>query len=787
VATLGDDTVHIERFTRAGNRVEGVILTRIPETRQVRYSMVLDSDDRPVGYEVETLNGDGAPLRFTGSSGSFTYVSDGVIRAVYRDGRMDTTRIATPVPPWPTPSNPYIGTSYLMYELAFADARRRSAAADTVIYLLTLLPGQTTPERRPIWLVGRDSAEMSYFGVAKSGYRFDGAGRLLRADWTGTTYRYRVARIEAPDIEALTRTWSEADRRGAAMGPLSPRDTTRAAIGETTITVDYSRPARRGREIWGDVVPWDRVWRLGADVATHLRTTDTLWLAHRFAPAGTYTLWMLPARQGESWLIVSDQTRVFGTSYDPSRDFARVPLNRVMLDQPVERLTISIEGERFWIRWGDLGWWTSISDRAEALPAEVDSGRAAVWFAEAEAICQRDAGQLWGVSLCGPMVVADAATRTRATNQPPPDAPPPAVLGYANAAIPWGDTRWTILVWSLMPGDERMRARLLLHELFHRVQPDLGLLLSEGSSAHLDSPEGRYWLQLEWRALARALVSTGDPRDAAIRDALGFRATRRRLFPGAAEGERALETTEGLAQYTGTVLSAPTGAEAAADAVTQLEQAPVYNESLVRTFPYPSGAAYGVLLDVVSPGWTRRFTPGDDLGDLLMRAAGLQPTEATDSAAARYRGAELRVAEDSRERERQVRVAELRRRFVEGPVVVLPSGRNSSFVTNGMTPIPDAGTVYPAFRTTGEWGSLTAAQVLMSLDRQSLTLPAPPTIEGDVIHGDGWTLTLAPGWVVRPSRRPGDFEVARAAPRDDPHQTDGRTRPVHVAPRVQRH
>src|SRR5262249_1140152 len=70
--------------------------------------------------------------------------------------------------------------------------------------------------------------------------------------------------------------------------------------------------------------------------------------------------------------------------------------------------------------------------------AQVDQQRAEVYFKEAATICQRDGGRLWGVSLCGPMVFADARTRTLATNQPRPTAELPRMLGLANAPIEWG-------------------------------------------------------------------------------------------------------------------------------------------------------------------------------------------------------------------------------------------------------------------------------------------------------------------------------------------------------------
>ena len=392
--------------------------------------------------------------------------------------------------------------------------------------------------------------------------------------------------------------------------------------------------------------------------------------------------------------------------------------------------------------------------------AQIDQERAAQYFREAAALCEREGGRIWGVSLCGPMVIADAKSQTIAANQPPPDAKRPAALGFANAAMDWGGTRWTTLIWIGLPANELDRGRLMVHELFHRVQPQLGLFLNDQQAPHLDTPEGRYWMQLEWRALAKALESSGSAQASAIGDALAFRRARHAAFQGSAEIERVLEVNEGLAQYTGTVVVYPAGKDAEVNAAKQLAQAEK-NPTFVRTFPYPSGAGYGVLLDRTSPGWPRRFKPTDDLGQLLMTAARIEPAASADEAAARYGGAELKIAEAKREEARQIRVAELRKRFVEGPVLTLPASNNNSFVTTGMTPIPDAGTVYPSFRATAEWGTLESEATLMAPDRSKLTVPGPAKVEGSVITGSGWTVKLAPGWIVRPGARAGDFEVVR--------------------------
>jgi hypothetical protein len=287
----------------------------------------------------------------------------------------------------------------------------------------------------------------------------------------------------------------------------------------------------------------------------------------------------------------------------------------------------------------------------ESAAAQVDQQRAEAFFKEAATICQRDGGRLWGVSLCGPMVFADARTRTLATNQPRPTEEPSRALGFANAPIEWGGSRWAAYVWDFTTSlDASTRGILMLHELFHRIQPDLGLITLSGQNAHLDTVEGRVWLRLEWRALARALGQSGEDRKRAVSDAAAFRLARRSQFANSAENERVEEIREGLAQYTGTVATAASHAEAVASALEQLAAAEQHETFLQQA--YTTGVAYGILLDTASPDWRRRVRSDSDLGQMLMAALDVTPVANAVEASARYGGAELRAAEQTRAEQR---------------------------------------------------------------------------------------------------------------------------------------
>jgi hypothetical protein len=122
---------------------------------------------------------------------------------------------------------------------------------------------------------------------------------------------------------------------------LSPRDSTKQTVGQANIVIDYGRPSKRRREIFGALVPYGVVWRTGANEATHLRTDRDLTIGTVRVPRGTYTLWTIPER--ESWtLIVNRVTGQWGTDYDKSQDLARLPMKVTTLNESVEQFTIAI-------------------------------------------------------------------------------------------------------------------------------------------------------------------------------------------------------------------------------------------------------------------------------------------------------------------------------------------------------------------------------------------------------------------------------------------------------------
>jgi hypothetical protein len=413
---------------------------------------------------------------------------------------------------------------------------------------------------------------------------------------------------------------------------------------------------------------------------------------------------------------------------------------------------------------------------AKQRPA-LDAAAAGRYFAEARALCARDGGRLWGRSLCGPMMFADPSTRAVVASEPDGEgvlkrsgdvyvgALPPNV-NIANTAVVWAGVNWMMVMSTAVPADRHRRAAMLLHELWHRRQAELGFPASGAANDHLDTREGRVWLQLEWRALGAALATHGRGRRRAAADALLFRARRRSLFTGAAAEEREMEMHEGLAEYTGVRLSGiPDPARFVID--VNLAEQP-RSESFVRSFAYASGPAYGLLLDEAAPGWTRRLRKGEDLAELLGKRLGIQLPRGLEAEAARrgraYGGEELAASERRREEERLRLVADYRARLEEGPVLSIPlRSMRMSFDPGSLVPLGEGGTVYPNIRVVDVWGVLTVTRggALMNKTFSGINVPAPADASVRPLSGDGWTLELNDGWSLSPGPRRGDFVLKK--------------------------
>jgi hypothetical protein len=345
VVTLGGDTLAVERFVRTPTSLVGDLLLRAPRTRVLHYEASLDQAGAISHIELITqaviANQIPRPTRI-----GITFRNDTAVMEMQVRDSTRTMRVRAP-----GAVIPFVNLSFALYEAAVMHARR--AGRDTMRVAL-VTPGDQIVRSTTVTRRGADSVLIDYFGSPIRA-RVDGDGRIASADARETTQKVVVARIDDADIDFLAQLSAQADARGSGMGNPSPRDTVRADVGGARVIVDYGRPRKRGRVVFGGaeaIEPWGRVWRTGANAATQIETTADLTIGNALVPAGKYTLWTLLSPTAPM-LIVNKQTGQWGTEYRAEQDLVRIPMTIATLPSVVEQFVIAIDatGGMMRLRW----------------------------------------------------------------------------------------------------------------------------------------------------------------------------------------------------------------------------------------------------------------------------------------------------------------------------------------------------------------------------------------------------------------------------------------------------
>ncbi len=192
---------------------------------------------------------------------------------------------------------------------------------------------------------GKSELKVGSNALGKLKLFVDGRGRMKGIDAIGSSINV-VASVERDKknydqyLDAMAkRRWAE-----KSFAPKTFRDTARLVLENKKIEVDYWRPYRRNRQIFGAVVPWDRVWRTGANNATQIRSDDDLEFNGNKLSSGKYSIWTYPTENG--WqLIFNKKADTWGTEYDSTANFFRVPMTVEKTAAPVEIFTISLVPE----------------------------------------------------------------------------------------------------------------------------------------------------------------------------------------------------------------------------------------------------------------------------------------------------------------------------------------------------------------------------------------------------------------------------------------------------------
>jgi hypothetical protein len=323
---LGQDTIAAESFTIDAHGIRGTSVARSPRVTVREFSAQFDSNGNLQNYH----------MKFTGSNGTvndrdYAYSNDSVRVIIKQDTSTQRYTVAATGRPFPFSIDIFAGWQASLQRALGSGKKEFSVLAGkrTIGYTIKEMPSGNLELSNP----ERDFAPIAV--------ELGKGNQVRKIDLTATTDKFVAERVPPLDVLAMANGFLAREKAGSALGVLSPRDTVRAEVNGAHVMIDYGRPSVRARTIFGVVVPWDSVWRTGANAATQLIIDKELQFGSVVVPPGTYSVFSVPGAQ--KWtLIINGQHGQWGTNYDPSKDLGRVPIEIKRLDELVERFTIEI-------------------------------------------------------------------------------------------------------------------------------------------------------------------------------------------------------------------------------------------------------------------------------------------------------------------------------------------------------------------------------------------------------------------------------------------------------------
>ena len=269
-------------------------------------------------------------------------------------------------------------------------------------------------------------------------------------------------------------------------------------------------------------------------------------------------------------------------------------------------------------------------------------------FSDLKEHLSKENGKLWNIQLYGPILLIDENNQIIIANEPDSSkvlskngkvfiGTLPKDMPISETTINWNGKLWAMVPLTiLLSMDHNEQISILTHELYHRIQSKVGLSnIQQKKCNHLDKLDGRIYLKLELEALKMALrTNNKETQIKHIKNALLFRLYRQQLFSNAKESENSLELNEGIAEYTGTILS-NWDDKGLRNHYIQAIDTLYKNRTFNRSFAYRTTPIYGYYMNKRNKDWNKEINNKTDLTEYITKQFNVQiPSnlkEATDT------------------------------------------------------------------------------------------------------------------------------------------------------------
>jgi hypothetical protein len=169
----------------------------------------------------------------------------------------------------------------------------------------------------------------------------DKKGIIQSVDGIGTSFNIKGTAGPYLNIDSVIATNIKQQQLHPRLAIINKLDSVKTTINSTDVKIIYSRPSVRSRAIFGEVVPWNRIWRTGADAATKIYLSKPIYFNGAELLAGAYSIFTLPTQNGWT-LIFNKQANIWGTEHNANYDVLKIPMQTQSLNESTELLTFAL-------------------------------------------------------------------------------------------------------------------------------------------------------------------------------------------------------------------------------------------------------------------------------------------------------------------------------------------------------------------------------------------------------------------------------------------------------------
>ena len=411
---------------------------------------------------------------------------------------------------------------------------------------------------------------------------------------------------------------------------------------------------------------------------------------------------------------------------------------------------------------------------------------------KAKKILEDDAGKLWGKPIWDDHVLVLSSDNTAYSLTPFAGSVatengiystllPTGQLAYVNTTQEYDGKRYATIRDDYLSDN----SATIIHELFH-ILHSKHRVLNGSAINYMDNYDAREWLRLEYQALRNCLNSIDQSKDPKtisdyLQDAMVYRKIRQTKYSSFLELETEIETLEGLANYTGYVLSTYSNKyELAIKEINEREN----TNTFIRNFSYATGFAYGIIFDYLKLDWKQGLDIVYNFLDIYEKNYLKEPLSITKQREAmaneRNNYATIHKEETERKETNEKNIKLLREQLIEPPTlsVILPLTYSQSYDMNGTVVIDSFNVVYTTlfygtdisqgenfgsftFSSQNKKHEITGILITKSETENTITFPLPFRIEGNKIIGDTYEITLNNNWKVELKNEKGDFQIVK--------------------------